>query len=44
MKLDEAVRKKIDSLFGKPFDMGGQPCEYGSPYYEDNHRNRRRPF
>jgi len=21
-------------------DMGSQPCEYGSPYYEDNHRNR----
>jgi 3-polyprenyl-4-hydroxybenzoate decarboxylase len=37
IKMDEAVRKKIDSLFGKPFDMGGQPCEYGSPYYEDNH-------
>ena len=25
-------------------DMGDQPCEYGSPYYEDNHRNCRRPF
>jgi hypothetical protein len=31
------LRQRLIRCSEKPFDMGGQPCEYGSPYYEDNH-------
>jgi hypothetical protein len=29
IKMDAAVRKKINSLLEMPLDMGSHPCEYG---------------
>jgi hypothetical protein len=35
--MDEAIRGKSTSYSEMSLDMGGQPGEYGPPYYEDHH-------